>query len=232
MDILLEPLQRSEIDVFTTIYWEAFNPLGANMILPSVYPRGLQPDLKERLRNRVLKILQEKPTDTYFCAKNSSTGEVLGVSWWSIVDPPPQTLQERDESYQKAKKARSGGVKVEGMNQALEDAYFRASYYSEAETMGSEPYVTLKMLAIRPQYARKGVGTVLLRDGLKKVDQLGLPAFIHSGVQAKPLYERHGFKVVGDMPVNALDYGGRSDGHHWCMIRPPKSRITTVDQDG
>lgn len=223
MDIEITPLQESEIETFTKIYWDAFNPLEANMILPMIYPLGLQPDLQERLRNRVLKPLRETPNKSCFCARERSSGEILGISWWQHVADASKSREDLDERYARAKASRSGGVEVEGMNHVLEDAFFRAAFYSEAETMGAQPYMTLKMLAIRPEHARKGVGTLLLRNGLEEVDRLRLPCFIHAGVQAKPLYERYGFRNVGEMPCNALDYGGRSDGRHWCMVRMPPS---------
>lgn len=231
MDLVVEPLRLDDVDTFTAIYWDAFNPPEANMILPMIYPRGLQPDLKERLRNRVIKFIKDSPDPRCFCARQPYTNEILGVSWWSQADHPPQTKQEIDARYSEAKKDRSGGVEVDGMNVALEDAFFQAAFYSEAETTGGAPYMSLKLLAVRPEYARKGVGTLLLEHGLEKVDRLGLPAFIHAGVQAKALYERYGFESVGEMPCNALDYGGRSDGRHWCMVRAPRSQQAGAPND-
>lgn len=221
MDIVIEPLKTDDVDTFTEIYWDAFNPLDANMILPMIYPLGFQPDLRERLRNRVLKSMRDDSNSNCFCARDTATGDMLGVSWWANVQTPSQNRDELDECYQEAKETRSGGIAVEGMDHRLEDAFFKAAFYSEAESMGSAPYMTLKLLAVRPDYARKGIGTRLLEHGLASVDRLGLPAFIHAGVQAKPLYERYGFQNVGDMPCNALEYGARSDGRHWCLVRPP-----------
>lgn len=229
--VAVEPLQEQDLDTFTTIYWDAFNPLEADMILPMIYPLGLQPDLRQRLHSRLLKSLGEDPTGSCFCARDSSTGNILGVSWWAHVADAAQTEEELDTRYAEAKARRSGGVEVEGMNQALEDNFFRAAFYSEAHTMGTEPYMTLKLLAVRPECARKGVGSVLLRHGLERVDQLNLPAFIHAGVQAKALYERYGFNVVSEMPCNALDHGGRSSGRHWCMVRSPQGRDSHSSKD-
>lgn len=194
-----------------------------------IYPLGLQADLKERLRNRVLASMETDPSSSFFCAKDASTGQIAGVSRWAKVDRPAQNQEEVDKRYHGAKAKRSGGVSVDGMNMAMEDAFFKAVFYSEAETMGTRPYMTLQLLAVRPDYARKGVGTLLLKQGLERVDSHDLPAFIHAGVQAKPLYARHGFEALGEMPCNALDYGGRSDGVHWCMFRPPRSEMLSED---
>lgn len=223
MEITVEPLAQDDIDIYTKIYWDAFNPLEANMILPMIYPLGLQPDLNERLRKRIWKAMSD-PVNDFSCARDTATGEVVGVSWWKRVDNPPANQRELDEQYREAKASRNAGIEVEGMNHKLEDAFFHAAFYSEAETMGHHAYMTLKLLAVRPNYARKGVGSVLLGHGLKRLDQRDLPGFIHAGVQAKALYERYGFVEVGEMPCNALAFGGRSDGRHWCMVRTSRSQ--------
>lgn len=125
MDIAVRPLQRDEVDDFTQIYWDAFNPIEANMILPMIYPLGFQPDLKERLRNRLLKSIDDK---LCFCALDRTSKQIVGVSWWSHVQNPPQNETERRERYFEAKESRGAGIEVSGMNQELEDAFFKAAF--------------------------------------------------------------------------------------------------------
>lgn len=227
MELDVKPLQPREVDEFTAIHWEAFSPPEANMTLPMIYPLGYQDDLKQRLRNRVLNAMDNREATLCQCVKDPSSGKLIGVSWWSRVGDGIQGEETVDQRYRAGKANRRAGVDVEGMNQAMEDAFFKAAFDTETEIMGSEAYMTLKLLAVRPGYAGKGIGTSLLRRGLQKVDELGLPAFIHSGTHAKPLYERHGFEALRDMPANALDYGGRSDGIHWCMRRLPRKPVVS-----
>ena len=118
--------------------------------------------------------------------------------------------------------ARQGRVAVEGMNFELDRAYFKVSFNTEMETMASQPYITLRLLATRPGHQRRGAGAMLLKLGLETADGLGLPVYLDSGVGGKSLYEHFGFDIVRDFPLNCLDYGGRSDGKHWSMLRPAK----------
>ena len=60
---------------------------------------------------------------------------------------------------------------------------------------------------------------MLLRQGLEKADRLGLPVVIISGISGRLLYERYGFRVLNELPLDCRDYGGRSDGKHWSMLR-------------
>ena len=108
----------------------------------------------------------------------------------------------------------------------MENAAFRAVFYAEAQTMQpymGQPYLELRLLAVDPDHLRQGIGTQLLNHGLSKADAADLPVYLAAGHQGRPLYERYGFRVVGELPFNALDYGGRSRGTHWCMTMPPKS---------
>lgn len=59
------------------------------------------------------------------------------------------------------------------------------------------PHAYLWFLGVSPEAQGMGVGSRLLAAGLRKVDALGLPAFLESSNSANvPLYRRHGFEVV------------------------------------
>ena len=77
----------------------------------------------------------------------------------------------------------------------------------------------LSILAVLPEYHRRGIASMILQDGLRRMDARSLPAYLDCGVQGKPLYERFGFRFVKDYPLDAREYGGRSEGRHWCMVR-------------
>ena len=220
--LTLEPLKREELDDFIKVSWAAFEPLEANMIYPMLYPNGLQPDVMERMRYRLLGQTNGNLGAYCYSAKDSTTGEIAGISWWSLNEEPPKTNEEIDALFEKAWRTRSGGPAVEGMNRALDQAFFTAAFHTEMEVMAGRPYMSLMMLATSPRYQRGGAGSLLLKDGLDRADKLGLPVCLCSGICGKPLYERFGFQVVRDLPLNCLDYGGRSDGRHWCMVRPAR----------
>lgn len=216
----IQPLQYEELDDFIKLYWAAFEPLEADMILPMIYPNGLRPDLMERLRSRVLRETDGKLGDFCFSARDAQSGEMVAVSWWAMEDHPASTREEIDAEWEQANKARNGGAPVADMNSALGEAFLRAAVYSEYETMGGQPYMSLRLLATHPQHHRKGAGSLLLRHGLEKADNLKMPVYLDAGINGRPLYERFGFKVTSDFPFDGRHFGGRSEGKHWCMLRP------------
>ncbi|KAK3051331.1 hypothetical protein LTR09_007354 [Extremus antarcticus] len=230
MDLIIEPLKLEELDRFITIYWDAFEPLSANMYFPMIYPNGLKQDLITRLRTRFLHVTNGDLGASCFCAKDASSGETLGISWWTLDANAPRTKEEIDAQFTAAYAVRNQGPDVEGFDAELDYAAFKASFYSEAETVGDQPYMALRLLAISPTHHRRGVGSLLLGRGLEKADRLGLPVYLATGVNGRPLYERFGFEYQRDMPINCLDYGGRSDGRHWCMLRAARSTTPGASQ--
>jgi len=62
----------------------------------------------------------------------------------------------------------------------------------------SEPHWYLPWLAVSPADQGRGLGGLLLEHGLTIVDAAGLPAFLETpNPRTVPLYERHGFEVIG-----------------------------------
>ena len=65
-----------------------------------------------------------------------------------------------------------------------------------------EPHWYLPMTGVDPTAQGRGHGSALLRHALEACDEQGLVAHLESSSPANlPLYERHGFEVVGEIQV-------------------------------
>ena len=54
------------------------------------------------------------------------------------------------------------------------------------------------MIGVDPSRQGQGLGSALLKAGLQRCDEEGLPAYLESSSPKNvPLYERHGFEVIG-----------------------------------
>ncbi len=61
-----------------------------------------------------------------------------------------------------------------------------------------EPHWHLPLIGTDPPHQGKGYGSALLAHALQRRDRDGLPAYLESSNPSNvPLYERHGFKVIG-----------------------------------
>jgi GNAT superfamily N-acetyltransferase len=86
----------------------------------------------------------------------------------------------------------------------------------------SPPHWYLGYLGTRRDCQGQGLGTQMLREVLARLDTDGVPAYLESSNELNlPLYERNGFRVVGDL--RALSQGPTI----WRMWREPQPRPGT-----
>jgi ribosomal protein S18 acetylase RimI-like enzyme len=92
--------------------------------------------------------------------------------------------------------------------------------FAVLEQMGSyhptEPHWYLPLIGVDPTRQGKGYGSALLKHALALCDRDGRPAYLESSNRANiPLYERHGFEVLGTIQAG-------SSPTFWPMVRKPK----------
>ena len=79
---------------------------------------------------------------------------------------------------------------------ALSDAMERAH--------PQEPHFYLYFLAVDPAFQGMGLGSRILDATLKRIDEMGLPAYLeNSNPRNTPLYERAGFLARKTLPLQA-----------------------------
>ena len=79
------------------------------------------------------------------------------------------------------------------------------------------------ILSIDPAHQRKKVGDALVKWGLKKADELGLPAFLEATEAGNALYERHGLKECGRVIGDFSKWGGPKEHVNYLMSRDAKA---------
>jgi len=84
----------------------------------------------------------------------------------------------------------------------------------------------VNILAVRPEYQRKGLGGMLLEDGLALADRDGCKTYIEASAKGLGLYLKYDWKVIDEVTVDTRPYGGDKMESTKCMMRepqPPKS---------
>lgn len=80
----------------------------------------------------------------------------------------------------------------------------------------AEPHWYLPMIGVDPARQGRGLGSALLKHALALCDAEGAPAYLESSNPKNvPLYERHGFEVVGE--IKPGDFPGLTP-----MLRPAR----------
>lgn len=68
----------------------------------------------------------------------------------------------------------------------------------------TEAHWYLPLIGVDPTHQGQGLGGTLLQHALRRCDQDHLPAYLESTNPANvPLYERHGFEIVGSIQVGS-----------------------------
>ena len=78
-------------------------------------------------------------------------------------------------------------------------------------------------MVVSPTHQRRGIGTLLLSEGLQEVDKLGLPCVLGASPEGEGLYRRWGWEEVEVMEMRLWEYeGGEGMGlaRHVVMCRP------------
>jgi len=61
-----------------------------------------------------------------------------------------------------------------------------------------EPHWYLAAVGVDPAHQGQGLGAAMIKEGLRRCDAEGLPAYLESSNPRNiPLYERHGFEIIG-----------------------------------
>jgi GNAT superfamily N-acetyltransferase len=63
------------------------------------------------------------------------------------------------------------------------------------------------ILVVSPSHQRKGLGKLMLEDGLKYVDAEGARCYIEATVEGLGLYEKLGWKRIGGMEMDLTRFG-------------------------
>jgi predicted N-acetyltransferase YhbS len=81
------------------------------------------------------------------------------------------------------------------------------------------PHWYLAVMGVAPEWQGRGLGSQLMHPGFDEIDGAGVPAYLEASTpRSRALYERHGFRVTGEMNLPA---GGPPI---WLMWREPRTR--------
>jgi ribosomal protein S18 acetylase RimI-like enzyme len=169
----------------------------------------------ENVRRRVLvsrmkdSIETAMSHDAVFAATDEETGKILGAAIWGPPGayPPAEDGATGDEvpSYL----ADVNKQIIEGL-QAFDDNCNRH--------FPDEPVWYLKLLGVDPEGQGRGIGSTLLRESLRELDEDGFPAYLETGTERNVrFYKRFGFEV---RKAEVLLAPGSTP--HWTMIRPAR----------
>ncbi|KAK6004712.1 hypothetical protein QM012_008574 [Aureobasidium pullulans] len=219
MSFEITRMRENEIDDWNKVSWEAFAAV-EDRLATLFYPGGLT----ERTKAYMGKSTRDSLSDSsysYVFVRDSSTKQVVGVACW-YFQTKDLSMQEVVDKEEKARKERAEQEPIPGINFAAISDFREAQASSKREILGGKAHALLKVLATLPAAQRKGAGAAGLRWGLQQADELGLPAYLEASGMGRPLYAKHGFNEVCELPLDTSKHGHPYKCTHWCMLRAAK----------
>jgi GNAT superfamily N-acetyltransferase len=207
-------------------------------------PQVTGEELQKRLAKRADTLAKPATAGKYRMTKAvAADGTVVGAAHWSFYLDQPMVVPKISEEEQLEKWKENWGndgnhdfcLAVFGESSRNMDRHFDGKHFASEHNflLGSsfifrtvvEFFLGLNCLFVLPEYQRRGIGKLLLADGLKLADEAGVPVWLGASPSGYGLYLKHGFEEDLKLDIDFTKYGGVGESVHYCMIRPGKSPL-------
>ncbi|KAH7165779.1 acyl-CoA N-acyltransferase [Dactylonectria macrodidyma] len=173
----------ADIPALCAVYFSAFSD---TMIGRQVFPPGSKASL-EFWTESLTKDLEDANFEVLVMTTHSeddSDEVIVGYAKWvrpgtPVEMPPPADAWPQDGNP---------GLAVE---------FFGGLAAAHSRTMDGRPHWYLELIGVRKEWMGKGAASPLMRWGVDRADEDGLPCFLEATPNGRGMYEKYGFRVVG-----------------------------------
>lgn len=81
----------------------------------------------------------------------------------------------------------------------------------------------LHVLIVSPHYQRRGLGTMLIEEGLRNADRDNAGAYVEASWKGLELYKRYGWEQIDRIELDMTPHGGDGIAIEELLIREPKA---------
>jgi GNAT superfamily N-acetyltransferase len=138
---------------------------------------------------------------------DTETGEIVGMALWDIY-LTPSNWRRGEISW------------LSGQERERADALISPLWDAREKLWTDQKYIYCHVMAVHPNYQRKGLGKLLMEYGISIAQQVELPIYIESSQEGIKLYEKTGCQRIkppqkensGDsLPQKKNDISGGSE---------------------
>ncbi|KAI4152622.1 MAG: hypothetical protein L6R39_001757 [Caloplaca ligustica] len=148
---------------------------------------------------------------------DTDTGKIVAYARWKY----PYTLTPA-QAAEKAQLDLSRSY-PEGTNVELYEEFFRQLDAKRKKFCDDEKDYFLHILIVAPGYQRRGLGSMLIREGLAHADRDNARAYVEASAKGLGLYKKFGWKPVGEITMDMTSHGGKGVEVEELLIREPNA---------
>ncbi|RMZ72442.1 Acyl- N-acyltransferase [Pyrenophora seminiperda CCB06] len=187
-------------------------------------------DCAKRLPWNLVKVAPDK---RHRKVVESSTGNIVGYARWVLPDKETdewaegvvcETDPERRRGYEEEFQSVTEDGKIRGIDHGMVDELSEAIEVAETRVLGKgKKFLALDYLATHPEHQKRGIGSMLLSEGLAYADKHGLKTIVVAKTPGVKLYLDHDFHIVEKVQQERPQYGWSSPYTTTILIREPQT---------
>ncbi|KAJ8118439.1 hypothetical protein OPT61_g591 [Boeremia exigua] len=206
MGFVVLPALPADISDVYDVYFAAFKD---NAVTRALFPSATTEDLinpesefRKEHTAHTLQYWQNNLTQYTLKCVDSDTGKIAGMALWDVYVTPSEWERGEIEWLQGKERERA-------------EALIGPLWGAREKMWNKERYLYCHLVAVHPNYQRKGVGELLVEYGKKIALQANLPIYVESSRDAIRLYEKSGFRWLKERPVHKSDdlWPGQTSDH-------------------
>ncbi|KAL9071450.1 MAG: hypothetical protein Q9161_004167 [Pseudevernia consocians] len=201
MDLRLFPLAAEDFPVITN-HADIFEP-GDDLVGPPVpvcWPVSTQEEAQTRLQVHMAKQLQrylKDPSVNYLKVIDDS-GSIVSVARWHWY--PNGYSYEKENHWEIYPETSFSEPWAKGFNISLNNFILGSRDAARSSWMGkNQPCWILMHMVTRSSQRGGGAARLLTQWGIQQAEKTGAPAYLEAGAMGKPIYEKVGFRQVGEL---------------------------------
>ncbi|KGO66541.1 Acyl-CoA N-acyltransferase [Penicillium italicum] len=202
MSLEIHPVSPADAPELTQVFYASFRTNLDTTMFPNT------PDVTEWLEkdwsDSITRSLAGETREVFLkVTEGSERGAIVAFAKWKL--PVPAADRHRDERQI---------VWPASSNKELCDHFFYGMEARHEKWMGERPHYYLDMLGVHSSHQGKGLGSKLLKWGIKRADAEGMEIYLSASPAGRPLYQKYGFREVDT-------FSPYSDYVQVAMIRSP-----------
>ncbi|KAH9864442.1 hypothetical protein J1614_010376 [Plenodomus biglobosus] len=229
MGFVVLPALVTDISSVYDAYFAAFKN---NAVTRAFFPSATEDDLiksDSKFRSvhtqHTLQYWQTTPTQYTVKCVDTETGNVVGMALWDIY-LAPSNWKKGEISW------------LHGEEKDRADALISPLWNVRERLWANERYIYCHVIAVHPNYQRRGIGELLFKYGIGVAEQTQLPVYVESSKEAQRLYEKMGCRLLKERPSHrsedlwpAMTNGAKEDHNVALYVWVPSNKVELLPRN-